>query len=101
MPGGLLNPFNFGILSKIDIKKKKKKPNLNEHIEKTRTNSSQNSDFLKVHSVFFKTALFSARCTHVDTRQGVKTSPHLLLRSTQCYLFFSLKLLNEHIIYTH
>ena len=52
----LLNPFSPGILCEIDIKR-------NNNINKKK------KDFLKVHSIWFITALFSVGSFDVGTRQ--------------------------------
>ena len=46
---------------------------------------SQNSNFLKVHSIFFKTAYFFVNSSHMGTRQGAQpsTKPSLAASDSQ------------------
>ena len=66
-----IKPFSAGILWKIGIKKKQNSQLLQTVIsQKLGRIQSQNWNFLKVNSIFFKTALFFACSTHVSTWQG-------------------------------
>ena len=67
----LLSPVSSVILWEIKNWKKKKTINatLKDHISKTRKNLKPKLEFLEIFSIFFKTALFSARFIYVGLWQ--------------------------------